>query len=257
MLRQRPSSAEACFFVFMDSCTACGLQYRKGKGNCLHARGWCIVILQPIWGPRMTARLVKHLLPLIFPASIWSIWHDSKFPLRQSAEGVLHSLLLENNASIVLMAHPYRSTSWDDERTDILRQNLSKPDVMDRQRRKYVAHGLMLNSTQLPDSKVYIRHHVPASVLEFSMLWIKEVMHFPPRDQLSFPFALSEAGFVNSSKYVDPSCGLLHKSHTNTIKTMSIHYVHPQGCLLALFSSCRFNRRFHRYGHTIRHGSTC
>jgi hypothetical protein len=180
-----------CYSAFLDEAS---LRANNCSGGAT-CRGWNVYPVSYLIhkDPRQASRLFKILLPFVFPASLWSIYIDSKYQLMVDPVSVMHQSLWSKGAIMTMAFHSYRF-SWLEEQDAVLAKGLVAEHDIARQREDYIQQGMPTDYTGLVDGCFILRKHT-ATTLQLSCAWWHQYVKYPPRDQTSVNFVFHQAGF--------------------------------------------------------------
>ena len=132
-----------------------------------------------------------------------SLWIDNCVILQRDPR---EFVALLGDGDMVLPFHSFRA-SLRDEYIAVLRAGLDDPDIVRRQWRLIDSAGL--GAARPHWTAILTRRNVPA-VHDAMRTWLDEVLRHSRRDQLSFEYAMSRAGFEFSSLTIDNRVSHLH-----------------------------------------------
>jgi hypothetical protein len=200
LLPQTPTTAHpasTCFVAFIDRATAEIHANGSDVNDEGTIRGWQVYFMElpkHINSPRIQSRVLKILLPQLFPLAHWSIWVDAKVHLRHDPWLLLSNILWRNNASFAATAH-YARYSFLEEGDRVMELGYMRNETVAKQRRFYLSSGMTSSNTGLIEGMLLIRDHRSVTAPLVSCLWWQQLLAFPPRDQLVFPFVTFQLGF--------------------------------------------------------------
>ncbi|XP_054779480.1 alkaline ceramidase TOD1-like [Prosopis cineraria] len=190
-----------CFFMFIDEVTLKELRH-YGLLNSTQSSedkigAWRIVKVssQNLYqNPAMNGVIPKFLVHRLFPNSIFSIWIDAKLQLVVDPLLLIHSLVINENADMVISKHPYYIHTMEEAMATARWKKWWDVYALKMQMETYCENGLqpwspskLPYASDVPDSALILRKHGLSSDL-FSCLMFNELEAFNPRDQLAFAF---------------------------------------------------------------------
>ena len=178
-LYQVPATPEFEFFAYTD----------QVKVPTPHSTGW--VLMPPVWrhsNPQWMARRHKALSHLLFPSARYTLWVDSTFTPKATAEKYLGYLQGE---AICTYRHAARNCLYQ-EAEQVIRSNKAWVTVVRQQVAAYRKAGHPYH-TGLPETPVVLRQHTHG-VIVFNNAWWAEMEKYSLRDQISFPYVSHRLG---------------------------------------------------------------
>jgi hypothetical protein len=152
--------------------------------------------------PRRNSRAPK-LLAHQFLDCDYSIWLDANVALKVPPEQIVSEFLAGHD--IAVFKHPERDCLYEEAKTCAVHR-LDDPEAIIEQAKKYEDAGFG-KKRGLGECNVIVRRHTPR-VARFNESWWAEWCRGCVRDQISFPFALDQAGL--SCNFVAPSARAGH-----------------------------------------------
>jgi len=201
-----------CFIALVDKLTKDTYGFKDCESS------WNVIELPEVISddPRMKTRIIRALLPFMFPRSTFSVWVDSKLQLQLDPLLLIEEHLVRREAYLAVsenhvrrniyvesdkLAKMFHSTLSVNESYDNHRSNLLKKCVD-----SYRIEGF--NGEGLPDAGLFLRSHVQEAVT-FSLRWTQEILKYPfGRDQISFPYVawkyrFSGVNLFHKCKYIE------------------------------------------------------
>ncbi len=141
--------------------------------------------------PEKLSRRPKALPHDYFPDAAYSLYIDNTVTFKRLPQ-----------ASDLVTARPYlfrafrhaRHTQLDQEAFAVAALGYEEPDTICQQLAFYAGKGPLEAITPLTTATVLLRSHHHETVRRFGTVWWENVLAFAKRDQLSFDFALRQAG---------------------------------------------------------------
>ncbi|MBY0407316.1 MAG: DUF616 domain-containing protein [Rickettsiales bacterium] len=143
--------------------------------------------------PRLTARRLKLFAHTLFPNHEASLWLDGSKRIRRDLTPLLAEMA---RSPLTFMAHPERTSVYA-EAEACMRLGRDNAEAIAAQAAHYRAQGLPENSG-LYETSVFFRRHTTA-IADIMENWWRELLARSPRDQLSLPFVLWQAGITPQS----------------------------------------------------------
>jgi hypothetical protein len=160
----------------------------------LESETWTMRVVEPILpeDPVRSQRALKIRAHTVLPEHDVSLYLDNTVLLRRTPEEIVADLL-PDDAVFAAMAHSFRATVEDEFRA-VVEQRRDRADRCAEQERHYRACDPgVLALRPLKAALLLRRHHDPLVVAAMEA-WLRHVLRYSRRDQLSLRYALREVG---------------------------------------------------------------
>jgi len=134
---------------------------------------------------RRCQRRVKLYWPDIFNNYEYSLYLDSNVTLKADPRRFIN--MLTAGSDILVFRHCRRDCLYEEAQV-CLDYGLAEQDAIARQLEKYRVEGYPEHHGLFQGTIIFRRH--TEAMREFSKAWLKEVMTFTARDQISFPYVV-------------------------------------------------------------------